>query len=409
MSTQNNFISSLCSFAFPILLFLLVISSTFDISYLQYLDDFCSVILFLVCLFSSLSNPKTQKIFSLIILFLPIGAIGNLISGYYLSLFNVLLDWFLCMKWPIACLGLYIISKKIALPTMNRILDMMFLTSYILMLVMIIYSVVTKGLQYVLGVKGYRGTVGIYCAIFSWFSALEAQRNAKIRISNILLMVLSMVLCLMSSSSFGLALCLSSYLFILFMILPTKHVNQYRGIIIMAGFLLLFALFRNKIVDYFLSENSPRYILFSKSFYLMKSFFPFGVGLGLYGGSVAAMNYSPIYILFDFEQYWNMGPGGLFLLDSFYPTIIGEFGFLGVLLYFLLFLCISKTLYRARSSHLLLLILLLSGVSSNFLNSNVGLCFAFILAENNLLCFSYRKADKHFTQYRNLFCFKSNR
>lgn len=64
--------------------------------------------------------------------------------------------------------------------------------------------------------------------------------------------------------------------------------------------------------------------------------FPLGVGLGRFGSAVASSNYSPVYEELGYTRIYGMGPGerGGFLADTFWPSILAETGFFGLLLYF---------------------------------------------------------------------------
>ena len=64
--------------------------------------------------------------------------------------------------------------------------------------------------------------------------------------------------------------------------------------------------------------------------------FTLGVGLGRFGSAVASSNYSPVYEELGYTRIYGMGPGerGGFLADTFWPSILAETGFFGLLLYF---------------------------------------------------------------------------
>ena len=61
---------------------------------------------------------------------------------------------------------------------------------------------------------------------------------------------------------------------------------------------------------------------------------PIGAGFATYGSSVAANQYSNLYYLYGFSNRWGMGKNDTgFLVDSYYPQIIAQTGFLGSALY----------------------------------------------------------------------------
>lgn len=69
---------------------------------------------------------------------------------------------------------------------------------------------------------------------------------------------------------------------------------------------------------------------------MFKDYIPFGSGLGSFGTSAAAKEYSPLYYDYQLNNVWGLTPENpMFLADAFYPTL-AEFGIVG-LFFFLWF------------------------------------------------------------------------
>lgn len=69
---------------------------------------------------------------------------------------------------------------------------------------------------------------------------------------------------------------------------------------------------------------------------MFHDYIPFGSGLGSFGTSAAAKEYSPIYYKYHLDEVWGLDPSNpMFLADAFYPTL-AEFGIVG-LFFFLWF------------------------------------------------------------------------
>ena len=69
---------------------------------------------------------------------------------------------------------------------------------------------------------------------------------------------------------------------------------------------------------------------------MFKDYIPFGSGLGSFGTSAAAKEYSPLYYDYKLDMVWGLTPENpMFLADAFYPTL-AEFGIVG-LFFFLWF------------------------------------------------------------------------
>lgn len=127
----------------------------------------------------------------------------------------------------------------------------------------------------------------------------------------------------------------------------------------------------NKIRFYFidLSGHSARSVMLQTSFEIMKDYFPIGTGFGTYGSAEAAKTYSPVYLLYNFNDNWELRDisnvenslrliskeGGYlqhmyqtyptfitwpsFLNDQFWPIVFGQTGILGTIV-FLAILCV---------------------------------------------------------------------
>lgn len=119
----------------------------------------------------------------------------------------------------------------------------------------------------------------------------------------------------------------------------------------------------NKIRFYFitLGGESARSVMLQKSFSVMKDHFPIGTGFGTYGSAEAAKHYSPVYLKYNFNDFWELRDlgnlentrrliemnewlktryqensewttsMGNYLMDSFWPTVFGQGGVLGTL------------------------------------------------------------------------------
>lgn len=77
---------------------------------------------------------------------------------------------------------------------------------------------------------------------------------------------------------------------------------------------------------------------------------PFGAGFGRYASWVAALRYSPEYVARGFDHIWGLTPlergSSNFLLDTFWPAVIGETGWLGLLAFIGLVLSIIRMFYK---------------------------------------------------------------
>ncbi|HAJ57604.1 MAG TPA: hypothetical protein DCL35_07550 [Candidatus Omnitrophica bacterium] len=131
---------------------------------------------------------------------------------------------------------------------------------------------------------------------------------------------------------------------VLFLTSRTRKINLIFSI---GLFILLFALlfgdkakllFEDKVYTYFQAPaqyDVARNVLYSTGLRIAQDYFPFGAGLGAYGGWIAALYQSPLYFYYGINEVWGLDPvvGGRFLTDTFWPYIMGQFGFFGCICY----------------------------------------------------------------------------
>jgi hypothetical protein len=127
-------------------------------------------------------------------------------------------------------------------------------------------------------------------------------------------------------------------------ILTASH-KKVKFFFILSGIGLLFVillgnkiqlLFEDKLYTYIKNPaiyNIARNALYTTSFRIAADYFPFGAGFATFGGWIARIYYSPLYYDYGISFVWGLEEGGLFLNDTFWPVIIGQFGFFGLICY----------------------------------------------------------------------------
>jgi len=90
---------------------------------------------------------------------------------------------------------------------------------------------------------------------------------------------------------------------------------------------------------YFVDSTAvPRVLMYQGAFELSAEHFPLGAGFGRWGSEIAATHYSPEYVKRGFENYYGLGRSSdenAFATDTFWPVVLGETGYLGLLTYVL--------------------------------------------------------------------------
>lgn len=119
---------------------------------------------------------------------------------------------------------------------------------------------------------------------------------------------------------------------------------------------------------------------------MFQDYIPFGSGLGSFGTSAAAKEYSPLYYDYQLNNVWGLTPENpMFLADAFYPTL-AEYGIVG-LFFFLWFWkrrlweCnkIPNIVYYRMSLMAILALALESTADSSYL-SGKGMGYFMVLA-----------------------------
>jgi hypothetical protein len=142
----------------------------------------------------------------------------------------------------------------------------------------------------------------------------------------------------------------------LFLISSRTHLKM--GLIIFICFVLIMIFMLPLIVQIVQLKMTPfmdsekvndiaRYIMYLTSIDIANDFFPFGAGIGRFGSHLSAVYYSPIYELYGLSTIHGMTKEDHnFLLDTFWPMILGETGWIGLLVYSLMIIVIFRTLVR---------------------------------------------------------------
>lgn len=104
-----------------------------------------------------------------------------------------------------------------------------------------------------------------------------------------------------------------------------------------------------------LEGQSARSVLTQTSFKIMKDYFPIGTGFGTYGSAVAGEHYSPVYVKYGFLQVHELGgneQGWGFFSDTFWPIIIGQTGFIGIVCYVTVLVLLFMRILRLRKRNI---------------------------------------------------------
>lgn len=96
--------------------------------------------------------------------------------------------------------------------------------------------------------------------------------------------------------------------------------------------------------------QTARNALLVNGFEIMKDLFPFGYGFGTYGTDVAARYYSKLYDLFGMSNIYGMTrDDSAFARDCYWPAIMGQFGFIGLITFGICIYFMFRDIFRVST------------------------------------------------------------
>lgn len=181
---------------------------------------------------------------------------------------------------------------------------------------------------------------------------------------------LKLIACILIVSTFrGKALgFILTYFFLLYYVYKLGNLNV-KSLLFLA--LMAIAGGYMQIRYYFVDNVTPRSLFFLYGFITANEYFPLGAGFGSFGSNMAKIHYSSLYSEYGFGNIYGMGKEeSLFLNDNFWPMIMGQYGWIGCML----FLFVVYTLFKIVCTHIHAKNLKIAGFSLFFLllYSSVG-------------------------------------
>ncbi len=111
------------------------------------------------------------------------------------------------------------------------------------------------------------------------------------------------------------------------------------GVICLLGF--------NTFKYYFLSDGFARSEIMFASLEIASDYFPLGTGFGTFGSWASGLSYSKVYYLYGLNNVWGISPYDFSAIaDSFWPTLLGQFGYFGAILYLLILIKLFSNIQK---------------------------------------------------------------
>lgn len=381
---SDNFFKT-CLFIGP--LFLLLILDFLDLNsrgILGYLDEIIALYYLGYIVFNLIvdKNSKLLKWFALLLLFVAIGLLGNVFNNIYtLNLYWIFLDTFFFIKPFIYLIAAIVFFKHNKTKHLIKLFSN--LSKFLLILVfmgsMIHIIKCQFNFNYIWNVDRYRFTtshcvtLAKYLTLFILSILISNSRHKKFYFT------IGFISTLISTSGAGI---LSYFLIFVFVFLFKKYHFKWYHLTLVGVLAILLGW--NEISGYLLDDTQARSITYIYSFVTANRYFPLGSGFGTYGGYSAAYNYSILYQQYGFNNVWglsqyNLVDGNCFLFDTYYPMIIGQFGYIGFALFLFVLIHIFVKLFKSKKYITVSFMLSIMVIAFGFNITNPATCFIFVI------------------------------
>ena len=359
----------------------------------NYIDEILSIISGFLILFTLISyglNKDKLQLLSILIFFTIFGVICNFVSGIQNNLFVIFIDILSFNKLFIIFIGFDIMLKKNI--NLKKDLKIIYIILKIYIYILFIFAFLNlfidlgMSIEERYGIKDFSFIYGIpgiiinHCSYFLIMNFVFKNNNTKLKFS-----LDSLIGCLVILSTLktrGFVLC------VIFIVLNLYNKYKFKinkKILIASIIALTILVGYSQFEFYFLSGRTVRSLFFTKSFDLANTYFPFGTGFSTYGTGAAATFYSPLYYTLGFSEIYGLTPDNkLFLVDTFWPAILGQFGYFGFLLYLSSFIIFLKQLrnkygkFHRMILYFFIFDLIFSSVQSAFVTSCSAVCLLVI-------------------------------
>ena len=299
------------------------------------------MLLLVVCAVWSVSSGRrarylsAKEIISLVGLFLLI--LIGIISGFYSNIqidkTPVLIDIITCIKFPVSLLaGFVVFNNK------KHLFKALACEAKLLLVVMLPFALINHfidiGMRYDnrFGMHSFEfvfGHPGSLASVVAGFSVLFfADKKANGR-----WLALCWLYLILTLRSTAIAFAVIS-LFVRLFYSGKGHISLWKMALIV---LLALAFGWSQILYYFFEvEGSARKELFSIGLQVADRYFPLGSGFATFASNITSRPeyYSQLYYQYGLQGIYGLSPSNpAFLSDSFIPTIVAQFGWLGLIVY----------------------------------------------------------------------------
>lgn len=101
------------------------------------------------------------------------------------------------------------------------------------------------------------------------------------------------------------------------------------------------------------NDMAARSALYIQALHIANDFFPFGSGPGTYGSIPVVMRYNQLYYDYNLNNIWGLSPTKTpnFIMDTHWSSVLGELGYVGMIMYIVLMVYPVLIYHKYRSKH----------------------------------------------------------
>lgn len=267
-----------------------------------------------------------------------LGLVGNLVFGYQGSAFAIAVDLFTCTKIFVAYFAARIVlrGKGRCLRAFQTIGKIFFVAAACGLLLHVAGVVqlgsgrVTFGIPCYQFIFSHPTNLAAYCVGFSALMfAGKKPKNGWL--------VLACLILVSTQRAKAVAMAFVILFFIFYGVMKRDDGKPSKLVFVFLGAGAVF-LGMDQIQEYFLTSTAARSLLMQDSLTIAGQLFPLGSGFATFGTYMSGEYYSPLYYEYGLNTVWGLWPSNpTFVSDSFWPAILAQFGFIGlvVLVYLL--------------------------------------------------------------------------
>lgn len=292
------------------------------------------------------ASRSSLRSVSLLGLLLALGLAGNAIWGIQTNPVPIFIDIFTCFKFPLTVLlSCYLFERR------GDLFPMVEAAVKILVAVMLFLAIVNLVADVGMGVNPRYGLRASFMFVlghptFVVFGCVGAVVILLVnRDKNKKWIVAALLVAALSLRSKGLVF----VALVLFLLVTVGRKGRITFAHILPCILLAVVIGYDQFDYYFISNDFARGEITRASFEVARDYFPLGTGFATFGSNVTSElgYYSPLYFEYGLSNVYGLSlQNPSFLSDTFWPTVIGQFGSIGLAIYLLAMCSIAVSLRR---------------------------------------------------------------